>query len=100
MARYSLTKPARADLRDIVSYIRKDSRIAAARVRAKFQAEMRKVAAFPGLGHTRPEVADETIRFWLVYSSYLIVYRLHTRPLQILRILHGARDLNRIFGGS
>ena len=35
------------------------------------------------------------VRFWVVqpYSNYLIVYDPEKKPLQIIRILHGARDL-------
>ena len=36
------------------------------------------------------------MRFWVVrpYSNYLIVYDPQKKPLQIIRILHGARDLS------
>jgi plasmid stabilization system protein ParE len=35
------------------------------------------------------------VRFWVVqpYSNYLIVYVPEKKPLQIIRILHSARDL-------
>jgi antitoxin ParD1/3/4/toxin ParE1/3/4 len=32
------------------------------------------------------------VKFWPVYS-YLIVYSPDTRPLEIVRVLHGARDI-------
>jgi antitoxin ParD1/3/4/toxin ParE1/3/4 len=57
---------------------------------------MQKLAEFPGIGHLREDVTDEPIRFWCVYS-YLIAYRPHTKPLEILRIVHGARDLGPLF---
>ena len=56
---------------------------------------MRRLAEFPRTGHFREDLADKSLRFWPVYS-YLIVYRPESRPLQIIRVLHGARDVRRI----
>jgi len=39
-------------------------------------------------------VTDKPVRFWSVYK-YLIVYRPERKPLEILRIIHGMRDLPR-----
>lgn len=44
------------------------------------------------MGHLREDLTRRPFRFWPVYS-YLIVYRPETRPIQILRVLHGARDV-------
>ena len=56
---------------------------------------MRRLAAYPRMGHVREDLADRTLRFWPVYS-YLVVYRPDSQPLQIIRVLHGARDVPRI----
>jgi len=45
----------------------------------------------------REELADRRHRFFLVHS-YLIVYRFETKPLQVLRVLHAARDVQSILG--
>ena len=39
-----------------------------------------------------PQAAQERVKFFSVYS-YLIVYRPGTKPLRIVSILHGRRDL-------
>lgn len=52
----------------------------------------------PYLGHTWEEVIDISYRFWRV-RSYFIVYRPETKPLQIIRIVHAARDLKALLGG-
>jgi plasmid stabilization system protein ParE len=46
-------------------------------------------------GRIRKELTPLPVRFWVVqpYSNYLIVYDPENRPLRIIRILHGARDL-------
>jgi antitoxin ParD1/3/4/toxin ParE1/3/4 len=96
MARYVLTKPAANDIRAIVNYVRQRSPQSAKVVRTQLRAAMAKLAAFPHMGHLREDVADEPLRFWSVFS-YLIVYRPETRPLQIVRVVHGARDLESLF---
>lgn len=53
---------------------------------------MVKLAGMPEMGHVREDLAQASLRFWPVYS-YLIVYLPESRPLQILRVLHGARDV-------
>lgn len=53
---------------------------------------MHGIGESPGKGHLRPDLADESLRLWSVFS-YLIVYRPTTRPVQILRVVHGAQEL-------
>jgi antitoxin ParD1/3/4/toxin ParE1/3/4 len=95
MGRFLLTGPAKADIREIVAYVRERNPSAAPKVRQNLQQAMRRLADFPGIGHVRNDLSDESLRVWAVYS-YLIVYRPDTRPLQVLRIVHGARDLKRL----
>ncbi len=47
------------------------------------------------MGHLRNDLADESLRVWSVYS-YLIFYRPDSIPLQIIRVLHGSRDIETI----
>ena len=53
------------------------------------------LAANPGGGHWRRDLTDESVRFYSVYS-YLIVYRPQTKPLEVVAILHGGRDLEEL----
>jgi toxin ParE1/3/4 len=78
-------------------YIAGDNIEAADRVLDALNNAMVKLAKTPGIGHWREELADKRHRFLLVYS-YLIVYRHQTKPLQIIRILHAARDVQNILG--
>lgn len=89
---FLLTPEAQSDLEAISDYIGRESPVAAKRVRTTLRRGMRKLAETPGIGHLRDDLVDEPLRFWRVYS-YLIVYRAEPRPIQILRVLHGARDL-------
>jgi antitoxin ParD1/3/4/toxin ParE1/3/4 len=60
----------------------------------RLAAAMRKLSRTPGIGHLR-DPCDGRERLFLVYS-YLIVYRPHSKPLQIVRVLHAARDVRGI----
>jgi len=100
MGRFVLTPAAKADLAEIAQFIRqRGSSEAAKRVGRELRQEMRRLADMPGMGHLREDVADESLRFWAVYS-YLIVYRPDTRPLQIIRVVHGARDIPTVLEGD
>jgi plasmid stabilization system protein ParE len=56
----------------------------------------RAVARTPGQGHRRDDFTQrEELRFWAVFS-YLIVYRIDQKPLTIIAILHGKRDVDKL----
>jgi len=95
MKRFVLTPAAKADLAEIAAFIGRDNPRAAGRVLAEIRNAMRRLASSPRMGHLREDLVEEPVRFWPVYS-YLILYRPETRPLEILRVLHGARDVRSI----
>jgi antitoxin ParD1/3/4/toxin ParE1/3/4 len=97
MKRFILTPRAQQDVNEIWDYIANDNIEAADRVLDALHNAMIKLAKNPGIGHRREELADERHRFLLVYS-HLIVYRQGTKPLQIIRVLHAARDVRSILG--
>jgi plasmid stabilization system protein ParE len=69
----------------------------AEKVDLELHESMKMLASVRGLGHEREETRGKPYRFWKVYS-YLIVYRTEGSTLIVLRVVHGARDLKRIFG--
>jgi len=87
-----MSPEARDDVQEIRDYIARDSTEAARRVLAELRMAMRRLAEMPELGHVREDLADEPLRFWPVYS-YLIIYRPEARPLQVVRVLRGSRDV-------
>jgi plasmid stabilization system protein ParE len=49
----------------------------------------------PTLGHRRHDLtSDPEVLFFCVRSHYLVIYRKNSDPLQIARVLHGARDIS------
>jgi len=59
---------------------------------------MVKLGEFPMLGRVREDLSDEVMRVFVVHR-FLIVYRPETQPVQIVRVLHGARDVEAILRG-
>lgn len=95
MTSVQFTPQALADLFDIWSFIAKDNPVAADRVEDAICRACELLAREPLIGRERSELTKLPVRFWVVqpYSSYLIVYRPEKKPLQVVRILHAARDL-------
>jgi antitoxin ParD1/3/4/toxin ParE1/3/4 len=94
--RYVLAPKAALDLVQIWRHIKKNASLEIAdRVEAAIRARIVFLARSPGAGHRRMELTDEPVKFFPVYS-YLIVYRPDTRPLQIVAILHGHRDVEHL----
>lgn len=91
-ARFVLTPEAEADIVNIWQYIAQDNPAAADCVVAELFDAFDRLADMPGIGHFRDDLLDRRHKFWTVYS-YLVVYRWEITPLQILAVVHGARDL-------
>lgn len=53
------------------------------------------LAEIPNSGHRRRDLTDQDVLFYKIFS-YLIIYRLASRPLHILAVLHGKRNVGRI----
>jgi plasmid stabilization system protein ParE len=92
---YQFTPQAIDDLFEIWSYIAQDSPEAANRVEEAVYQACAFLADTPLAGRIREDLTARPLRFWpaLPYRNYLIVYDPETKPLQIIRILHGARNI-------
>ena len=95
MKRFRVSREAAANITEIWEFIAEDNVAAAERVRRELQDAIRDLANAPGKGHRREDLTDKAVRFWRV-RSYLIVYRPDTDPLEIVAVLHGARDIPRL----
>ena len=79
---------------DAARWISKDSQSAARRLRAAVTDLARLLGEHPRVGMSRPEIADEPLRFAVVRGfPYVVLYDPTADPPLILRVLHGARDL-------
>ena len=92
MKSYRITPKAKDDLFDIWSYVAADDLEAADRLEAQLVGAFERIASQPDLGHFRRDLTDKPVGFFLVESNYLIVYDAAAQPVEIVRVLHGARD--------
>jgi toxin ParE1/3/4 len=89
--RIDLTPLARQDLFDIWDYISPNSIQGATRIARDIASAFSMLADTPAVGRSRPELGADLRG--LPVSSYLIFYRYDASTLEIVRILHSARDI-------
>ena len=100
MARLIIRDEADADVDDIARFIARDNVDAGRRFYDAVLHDLQLLAAMPRIGakrHARdPRLKD--LRSWPVrgYRNYLIFYLALDDGVDALRILHGARDVDRI----
>ena len=95
MSEFVLTQAAKGDLLKILEYLEGDNPNAVLKVVNALDAAMQLLANNPGVGHLRPDLTPQEVRFWSVFR-YLVIYRPDTKPLEIIRVLHGKRDVRRL----
>jgi toxin ParE1/3/4 len=102
MSRIIRRRAGRQDLVDIAyHYIREDTPVTARRFRDQAERTFRLVAGMPGMG-TRcklehPALADLRVRpLSSPFEAYLVFYRPVADGIEIVRVLHGARDIPRV----
>jgi len=88
----TLKKRAILDLDEIWFSIARDDIAAADKLLDTLKARADQLILFPKLGPLRDDLFPDT-RI-LVEGKYLIFYRLQKSTIDILRIVHGARDLS------
>lgn len=88
---------ANRDLDDIWLYIATDNPTAADRLVDKIEAAEDRLAIFPHLGKARDDIAPG-LRSWAI-GDYIVLYRVAPEHLDVVRIVHGARDLGDLFAG-
>jgi len=95
------SKEAREDLFEIFVTIAVDNLDAAERTYFKLEDRAESLISTPHMGMRRPEIA-EPARV-LVEGPYLILYRTYpdvhlgsVDEIEILRVVHGSRDLSRV----
>ena len=97
MAELRISPRARDDLIEIWSYIADDSVTNADAFIDKLYEAMEALGRQPGSGRQREELAPGIQSF--PFGRYLIFYRALTSTVEIVRVLHGARDIENIFEG-
>lgn len=96
MARIRRTAQSRRDYTDIWDYIAADNQSAADRLIESFDEALELLVEAPGIGRRCEELAPSLRSFPV--GNYLIFYRPLTDGIELIRVLHGARNIPRLFG--
>lgn len=89
------TRAAREDLIAIWTHIAEDNPQAADRVLDRLEEAASRLADTPQIGPARDDIRSG-LRY-LVSGSYLLLYRIRESGIEIVRAVHGRRDLNGLF---
>jgi toxin ParE1/3/4 len=94
MSRYVLAPAAQEDMVAIRDYYLREAGYRIARqMLVEFTKAFQTIARTPGIGHQREDLAgDRSVLFWSM-RDYLIVYRAATKPVEIVTIVRGSRDV-------
>ena len=92
MSGYILSADADFDLDSVWEYIAADSIDAADRWIEKLFDAFEALGQTPGMGHKREDLTPYPVLFWPV-GAYLIIYRAARRPIEIVAVTQGSRDI-------
>lgn len=98
---YHISRKAEEDILDCMRYLfQKDSSLPA-RFLASFEETCKSLLDMPALGKVRTfeYIALGSIREipMHAFKKYLIFYRIHHEGIEVVRVIHGGRDLPAIF---
>jgi len=96
MSEAEFTPAAMHDLADILEYISEDNEAKGLEVLDALFVQADLLAKSPGLGRSRDQDLGRGIRSFPV-GRYAIFYRVVPGGIEVLRVLHGARDLPNLF---
>ena len=94
-SRYRLSVEAVKDLAEIWEWIAQDSLELAGRIRSDFRELFDSLARLPHQGHVREDLTKRPVRFMRLHH-FLVVYDPSAKPLHILAVLRGTRNVKRI----
>ena len=95
MQNFRLSTAAESDLTDIWTYRAESSEERADELIEKLVKQFTMLATFPKSGRNRPEIENEIRSF--VAERHVIFYRVIVTGVEIVRVLYGTRDIERIF---
>src|SRR5262249_32077342 len=97
--RYRLAKRARKDISAIYDYIARDNRRSADAVVDQMTREFELLAESPCSGELRPDLDDliQNVRS-ITSGSYVVFFRPGPRGIEVVRVVHGSRDIREALG--
>jgi toxin ParE1/3/4 len=96
MKKFRVSARAEIDLAEIRLFISQDSPQAATRLIDRFFKRFHFLGRFPKAGERQPRLGTGDLRNFS-HGSYVIYYRIHASDVEIVRVVHGARDSAKLF---
>lgn len=94
--RFVISPLAGRNIEEILRYIADENPTAALKLEDQFLEAFRTLAQFPDAGHRRRDLAsDRKLLFWTT-GNYLIPYRVRSKRIEIVAVLHAARNVRAI----
>ena len=91
---FRLSSPAQVDIDAIWDYVAHDNPAAATRMLNAFEEIFLLLAQHPRMGRTCEDLRPDLRRFPV--ENYVVFYRIQPDCIEIVRVLHGTRDIERI----
>jgi toxin ParE1/3/4 len=98
MATIVRSPESRQDILEIAHYIALDNPSAAEQLVDQFDDVLNMLARNPLAGRIRDDLAKDLRSF--AVKSYILFYRAKIDGIELVRVLHGARDLRQLFKRS
>jgi len=95
MTPYRISAEAQDDLFEIWRRVSRDSVELANRIESEFYSLFESLSRMPGQGHTRRDLTKRSVLFFPLYS-FLVVYQPEVKPIRIVAVLRGRRNLKRV----
>jgi len=95
MSDYRITRLAEADIEEVWLHIAQDRPSAADRMMNRFHERFELLGANPEIGEQRPDLADNLRQS--IVGKYVLFYRSKEHHVEIVRVIHGARDVSTEF---
>ncbi|HYR11026.1 MAG TPA: type II toxin-antitoxin system RelE/ParE family toxin [Longimicrobium sp.] len=86
------TESAAGHLTALHDYIARDSTVYARRMVDRLTSRSKQLARFPQSGRMVPEYQQDDVRE-LIEGPYRIIYRILPQQIDVLAVVHGAREL-------
>lgn len=93
--RYFITNMAEIDMGEISDYISLDNPFAALKWHDNMVSQFELIAEFPHIGVAKSKRRPDLRSFPV--KNYMVLYQIKSKTVEIVRILHGARDWKRLF---
>ena len=95
MGRVIRSPQSNLDLWEIADYIARDNASAAADLLNEIDEKLDLLSDFPGMGPRRDELLSGLRSFPI--GNYILFYRLAAGGIELVRAVHGARDVTELF---